>query len=73
MEKLFLGITGRQYIGGRLENYTDEPEKTVETVCDALGRIKMIIDEKKGAEPFDLIPELMKEYNSCFMQSIPRD
>ena len=73
MEKLFLGITGRQYTVGRLENYTDEPEKTVETVCDVLGRIKMIVDEKKGAEPFDLIPELMKEYNSCFMQSIPGD
>ena len=73
MEKLFLGITGRQYTGGRLENYTDEPEKTAETVCDVLGRIKMIVDEKKGAEPFDLIPELMREYKSCFMQSIPSD
>ena len=62
MEKLFLGITGEQYTGGRLGNYTDEPGKIVETVCDALGRIKMIVDEKKGKEPFELIPELMKKF-----------
>ena len=59
MEKHFLGITGGQYTGGRLGNYTDEPGKIVGTVCDALGRIKMIVDEKNGTEPFDLIHELM--------------
>jgi len=60
LENLFLGITDGKYTGGRLENYTDEPEKIASNVCEALERIKKTIDEKKGEEPFDLIPELMK-------------
>ena len=59
MEKQFLGITGEQYTGGRLGNYTDEPEKIIKIVCGALDQIKKIADGKDWAGPFDLIPELM--------------
>ena len=60
MERRFLGIgeDGR-YIGGRLENYTDEPEKQALSVCGALDRIREIIRDRTGAEPFALIPALM--------------
>ena len=57
-EKLFLGIKEGQYVGGRLENYTDEPEKIVDSVCARLERIKEVIDAHSGADPFDLIPVL---------------
>lgn len=59
-EKLFLGIRDGQYVGGRLENYTDEPEKLACRVSKQLERIKSIVDAHTGAEPFALIPSLMK-------------
>ena len=58
-EKMFLGITDEQYTGGRLGNYTDEPEKITKNVCCTLDQIKMIVEGKNWAGPFDLIPELM--------------
>lgn len=60
LEKLFLGITDKEYTGGRLENYTDEPDKIAAKVCDALEMIEKVVDKMKGEEPFDLIPELMR-------------
>ena len=63
MEKLFLGIQGRRYIGGRLGNYTDEPEKTAGPVCAALERMKELIEtvfSGSAEDPFALIPFLMK-------------
>ena len=59
-EKLFLGIKDGRYIGGRLENYTDEPEVLAKRVPDDLERMKRIIEEHPGAEPFGLIPALME-------------
>lgn len=59
-EKLFLGIRDRRYIGGRLGNYTDTPEAQAGPICDTLDRIKAIIDSQPNADPFDLIPALMK-------------
>ena len=59
-EKMFLGVRGGRYIGGRLENYTPEPEKLIDSVSAELDRIKSIIDAQPGAEPFALIPALMK-------------
>ena len=59
IEKMFLGITDEQYTGGRLGNYTDEPEKITKNVCCTLDQIKMIVEGKNWAGPFDLIPELM--------------
>ena len=58
MEKLFLGIQGGRYIGGRLENYTDEPEKRVAQVVTELELIKEVIAGQPGSEPFALIPAL---------------
>ncbi|MBO4331189.1 MAG: hypothetical protein J5827_03855 [Oscillospiraceae bacterium] len=58
-EKLFLGIRDGHYVGGRLENYSDEPEKLTAQVCGELERISGVIDALSGAEPFDLIPALM--------------
>ena len=59
-EKLFLGVKGGRYVGGRLENYTPAPEKLAGPVSAELDRIKSIVDAQPGAEPFALIPVLMK-------------
>ena len=58
--KLFLGIDGGNYVGGRLENYTSEPEKEVGEVIRQLERIDKIILANSGVEPFGLIPALMQ-------------
>ncbi len=58
-EKLFLGIKGRQYVGGRLENYTDEPEKLAGPVSDELDHMKELTGAQEVGEPFDLIPVLV--------------
>ena len=60
-EKHFLGIRDGRYVGGRLENYTDAPEKQAGSVCSALERMKEAIDARPGKEPFDLIPALMNQ------------
>ena len=60
-EKLFLGIRDGRYIGGRLGNYTDTPEALTGAVCAALERIRAMIDNQAGTEPFQLIPALMKD------------
>ena len=59
-EMLFLGVRDGRYVGGRLENYTVEPEKLAGQIGPALRRIQQVIDARKGAEPFALIPALMK-------------
>ena len=59
-EKRFLGIRDGRYVGGRLENYTDAPEKLAAQVATALERIKAVVDMRTGTEPFDLIPALME-------------
>ena len=59
-EKLFLGIRGGRYIGGRLGNYTGDPETIIDLVISELDRIRFIVDAHCGAEPFALIPVLMK-------------
>lgn len=58
-EKLFLGIRDGQYIGGRLGNYTDDPDRITASVSTELDRIKTVIDAQTWSEPFDLIPALM--------------
>jgi hypothetical protein len=58
-EKRFLGVKDGRYVGGRLENYTDEPEKLAGQVGAALDCIKQVIDAQPGAEPFTLIGALM--------------
>ena len=60
-EALFLGIKDGRYVGGRLENYTGEPEALAGQVGAALDRMKQVIDALPGTEPFALIPALMTE------------
>ena len=60
MEEQFLGIRDGQYIGGRLGNYTDDPDKTAVSVNDELARMKAVIEAQTFEDPFDLIPVLMK-------------
>lgn len=59
MEYLFLGIQDGQYAGGRLENYIDVSEKSVESVIDAVERIDQIVRSFNDKDPFALIPILM--------------
>lgn len=58
-EQLFLGIRDGRYTGGRLGNYTDTPETLTGAVCAALRRIKTVVEDKLGAEPFAFIGALM--------------
>ncbi len=62
-EKLFLGVKDGRYVGGRLENYTDEPEALAGQVGAELDRMKQVIEAQPGTEPFALIPRLMKTTN----------
>ena len=58
-EELFLGIRDGRYIGGRLENYTDEAGLLAPTVASELRRMKGLVDVLPGAEPFDLVEPLI--------------
>ncbi|MBR3430240.1 MAG: hypothetical protein IKG87_09105 [Clostridia bacterium] len=59
LEKKFLGIRDGRYTGGRLGNYTDEPEITAESVCTMLSRFEEVIRKTEWESPYDLIPPLM--------------
>ena len=63
LEKLFLGIREGRYTGGRLENYTDDPQRLAVQVEQMLDRFGVIIGDGKQ-EPFDLIP-MLQEYQNC--------
>ena len=60
-EKRFLGIKDGHYVGGRLENYTPEPEKLIDSVSAELDRMKNLIDVRTDMEPFAVIPTLMEK------------
>jgi len=61
LEKLFLGIQGDWYIGGRLQNYvqdTDGPEawdRLAGRVSSALAGFVSVFEENRGRDPFTLI------------------
>ena len=57
LEKLFLGIRDGRYTGGRLENYTDAPDRLAVQVGQMLDRFSAVIGDGKP-EPFELIPLL---------------
>ena len=59
MEKLFLGIQGETYTGGRLENYTDKPGQITPAICRELVSMKQKIVRCKASDPFELIPVLI--------------
>ena len=56
--RLFLGIRDGAYAGGRLENYTKEPERIAGAVSRALDEIGEIVEAKMPEAPFDLIDDL---------------
>ena len=60
LEQRFLGGQGGRYVGGRLGNYTDNPDTLASQVSSALERIKAKTDTLSWEEPFDLIPVLME-------------
>ncbi len=64
LESLFLGIQGGRYVGGRLENYTDDPETMAAWVSNTMMQYKKIIDVYKGEDPLGLIPLLYKKKES---------
>ena len=57
---LCLGIKDGRYIGGRLENYTDDPEREAARAADLLDMIGKVVGPRKAADAFDLIPPLME-------------
>jgi len=58
LEKRFLGIREGAYVGGRLENYTDHPERLVPEISRVLLRLRDITAEHRDLTPFALIPVL---------------
>ena len=59
-EELFLGVRDGRYFGGRLGNYTDDPEGIAASVSAALSRMACVVEEHRGAEPFALISYLIE-------------
>lgn len=60
IEELFLGIRDGRYVGGRLENYTEEPELLAPSIACDLRLMEDVVDAHSGAEPFALIAPLMQ-------------
>ncbi|MBO5620718.1 MAG: hypothetical protein J5959_03720, partial [Butyrivibrio sp.] len=56
MAKTFLGIDGGRYVGGRLENYSENPEQEVEIACDVIDNCRDVIQKHQGIAAFELIP-----------------
>lgn len=59
-----LGIENGRYAGGRLENYTEDPEVLCEKVSSALTGIETIIKENKGMKAFAMIDVLEEQQSS---------
>ena len=66
IERVFLGITDGRYTGGRLENYTDDPQGIAPKADRALKGIAEIIQDHPKAEPFSLIPFIQARQNEFF-------
>ena len=54
MGKLFLGIEGDTYTGGRLENYTDVDAKLTVKILGVLEQFSKIISENQQAGPYEI-------------------
>jgi hypothetical protein len=63
-EELFLGIRDGRYVGGRLENYTEESELLAPSIARDLCRMKDVVDARSGVEPFALIAPLMQVFTA---------
>ena len=60
LENLFLGIRNGKYTGGRLGNYTGDPEGQASSVSCGVDRVSALVAAQRCSDPFDLIPVLMK-------------
>ena len=60
--ELFLGLDQNKYTGGRLENYTDDPEGLAGPVSRMIKDLQALINNHPVRDPFDLIPVIMNEY-----------
>ena len=58
IEKLFLGIEGNKYTGGRLGNYTDVDESLIDKICCALDGFLKITAEDTSLTPYELAVKL---------------
>ena len=58
--RLFLGIRDGKYIGGRLENYTDDAVGITDSVNKQIDEIASKVEKAGKVKPFDLIPVLME-------------
>ena len=58
MEKLFLGIDGNTYTGGRLENYTDVDAALTERICCVLDGFSGIAGKDISLTPYELAIKL---------------
>ncbi|MBQ6575892.1 MAG: hypothetical protein IJL90_07295, partial [Lachnospiraceae bacterium] len=54
LEKLFLGIEGNTYTGGRLENYTDVDKALTVKICDVLDDFSKIIEMDMSRSAYEL-------------------
>ena len=67
--KLFLGISGSAYSGGRLENYTDDPDRLSAPVGAVLESFEEIMNNHTEEESFSLIP-LLQEQQSKYIAEL---
>lgn len=67
MEKMFLGIEGDAYVGGRLENYTDDCNAA--EINRTLDVFEQLFSEHAGVRPFDMIPVLYEK--QCHTEKNP--
>lgn len=58
MEKMFLGIDGNIYTGGRLENYTVVDAPLIERICCVLDRFSEIAGKDTSWLPYELAIKL---------------
>ena len=65
-ERIFLGLQGDQYTGGRLGNYTDDPQGIAAKVNAALAGIDRIISEHSVDDPFSLIDFLQESQKELY-------
>ena len=59
LEKLFLGISGERYTGGRLGNYTGEPDRMAARICEGIRCVEELAGAQEQQDSFGLIPVLM--------------
>ena len=65
-EKIFLGIEGNRFAGGRLENYADVDKVLKEKVLKVLDRFQDIIAHHHKPDPYELAIILEEEKDTIW-------